>query len=96
MVIFSAILSIKCINLEKENINLRSEHSNVIESLNIENAILKNNIDSLSQQLIIYECQIDSLYDVKQKVIIEYKPIVSKDLTESVIKLKGNLKCEKY
>ena len=68
----------------------------IIDSIKIENEILEKDIKLLEKQIISNENTIDSLNAIKQKVIIEYKYIVSKDLSEGVETLKNNLRCEKY
>lgn len=96
LVAFGVIVSIKCSNLEKENIKLRTETSTIIDSIKIENEVLEKDIELLEKQIAVNEQTIDSLKTIKQKVIVEYKYVVSKDITEGVATLKNNLKCRKY
>lgn len=96
LIVFGIILSVRCSKLEEENIKLKIEYNDVINSIKLENKTLETNILFLEDSLIKYEHKIDSLKKVKQKVIVKYKYVVSKDLTEGVGKLKENLKCETY
>lgn len=96
LVIFGLIVSIKCSNLETENIKLKTEHNNIIDSIKVENEMLETNILLLEEELVKCEHKIDSLKKLKQKVIVKYKYVVSSNLTEGVGKLKENLKCESY
>lgn len=96
LVVFGIIVSIKCVNLEKENIKLKSEQTSIVDSIKIENIILEKDIELLKEQIILKENTIDSLKAIKQKVIVEYKYIISKDISEGVETLKNNLRCEKY
>lgn len=96
LIVFGISFSTKCARLEKENIKLKTEQNHTIDSVKFENKGLKENIKSLSNQIVEYEYKIDSLKKIKQKVIVEYKYVISKDLTEGVETLKNNIKCEKY
>lgn len=96
LIVFCFVISIKCARLEHENMKLKLEYTDVIDSIKIENEILEKDISTLSNQITKYEFKIDSLKRVKQKVIVEYGPIISEDLTEGVELLKENLRCEKY
>lgn len=98
MVVFGIIVSIKCKNLEKENLQLKYNSEVLVDSIKMEKQILEERVEFLSEELIVCEHKIDSLKKLKQRVIVEYKTqyIVSKDLTESVKTLKENLQCEKY
>lgn len=96
LIVFGIIVSIKCANLEKENIKLKTETKTIVDSIKIENEVLEKDIEFLKKQIVVNEQTIDSLKTVKQKVIVEYKYIVSKDITEGVATLKNNLKCGKY
>lgn len=96
LIIFGITLSTKCARLEKENIKLRMEQNNIVDSIGFENNLLKENVLLLEHQVADYEYKIDSLKRVKQKVIIEYKYVISKDLIDGVETLKNNIKCEKY
>lgn len=96
LIVFGISLSTKCARLEKENIKLKTEQNHTIDSVKFENEGLKENVKSLSNQIVECEYKIDSLKKIKQKVIIEYKYLISKDLTEGVETLKNNIKCEKY
>ena len=96
LVVFGIAVSIKCSNLEKENVKLKLEQMSIIDSIKIENEILEKDIKLLEKQIKSNENTIDSLNAIKQKVIIEYKYIVSKDLSEGVEILKNNLRCERY
>lgn len=96
LIVFGIIVSIRCSNLEKENIKLKTETKTIVDSIKIENEVLEKDIEFLKKQLVVNEQTIDSLKTVKQKVIVEYKYVVSKDITEGVATLKNNLKCEKY
>lgn len=98
LVFFSIGASIKCANLEKENLKLKQEHLIVVDSIKIENQILEEEIEDLFVQLDTYQQKIDSLNQIKQKVIIRYKTehIISENITDGVQMLKDNIKCEKY
>jgi hypothetical protein len=96
LIVFGITISIKCANLEKENIKLKLEQTSIIDSIKIENEILEKDIELLEKQIISNENTIDSLKAIKQKVIVEYKYVVSKDLSEGVETLKNNLRCERY
>ena len=96
LIVFGIMISIKCASLEKENIKLKLEQISIIDSIKIENEILEKDIDLLKKEITSNENTIDSLKAIKQKVIGEYKYVVSKDITEGVATLKNNLKCRKY
>ena len=96
LIVFGISLSIKCAHLEKENVKLKTEQNYTIDSVKFENKELKENVKTLSNKIVECEYKIDSLKKVKQKVIIEHKYVISKDLTEGVETLKNNIKCEKY
>lgn len=96
LIVFGITISIKCASLEKENIKLKLEQSSIIDSIKIENEILEKDIDLLKKEITSNENTIDSLKAIKQKVIVEYKYVVSKDLSEGVEILKNNIRCERY
>lgn len=96
LIVFGISLSTKCARLEKENIKLKIEQNHIIDSVKFENGELKETVKSLSNKIVKCEYKIDSLKKMKQKVIVEYKYVISKDLTEGVETLKNNIKCEKY
>lgn len=98
LVCFGIIISVKCKRLEQENLKLKTENTHVVDSIKMEKQLLKEEVELLSKELTVFEHKIDSLKQVKQKVIIEYKTkyIVSENLTESVKTLKENLEWEKY
>lgn len=96
LIVFGITISIKCASLEKENIKLKLEQNSIIDSIKIENEILEKDIDLLKKEITSNENTIDSLKAIKQKVIVEYKYIVSKDLSEGVEILKNNIRCERY
>lgn len=96
LIIFGITLSIKCARLEKENIKLKMEQNDIVDSIRFENRSLKENVSILESQVVDYEHKIDSLKKIKQKVVIEYKYVISKDLIDGVETLKNNIKCEKY
>lgn len=96
LIVFGITISIKCASLEKENIKLKLEQNSIIDSIKIENEILEKDIDLLKKEITSNENTIDSLKAIKQKVIVEYKYVVSKDLSEGVEILKNNIRCERY
>jgi hypothetical protein len=96
LMVFGIMISIKCASLEKENIKLKLEQVSIIDSIKIENEILEKDIDLLKKEITSNENTIDSLKAIKQKVIVEYKYVVSKDLSEGVEILKNNIRCERY
>lgn len=96
LIVFGITLSIKCAHLEKENIKLKMEQNDIVDSIRFENRSLKENVSILESQVVDYEHKIDSLKKIKQKVIVEYKYVISKDLIDGVETLKNNIKCEKY
>ena len=98
LIVFGIIVSIKCVKLEKENIQLKNTYSSIVDSIKIENQLLEKNIADLLDKTIIYEHKLDSLKNVKQEIIVKYetKYIVSENITEGVKILKENLKWETY
>ena len=96
LIVFGIVMTIKCSKLERENIKLKTEQNTIIDSIKIENEILEKDIDLLKKEITSNENTIDSLKAIKQKVIVEYKYIVSKDLSEGVEILKNNIRCERY
>ena len=96
LIVFGITISIKCASLEKENIKLKLEQNDIVDSIRFENRSLKENVSILESQVVDYEHKIDSLKKIKQRVIIEYKYVISKDLIDGVETLKNNIKCEKY
>ena len=96
LIIFGITLSIKCARLEKENIKLKMEQNDIVDSIRFENRSLKENVSILESQVVDYEHKIDSLKKIKQRVVIEYKYVISENLTDGVETLKNNIKCEKY
>lgn len=96
LIIFGITLSIKCARLEKENIKLKMEQNAIVDSIRFENRSLKENVSILESQVVDYEHKIDSLKKIKQRVVIEYKHVISENLTDGVETLKNNIKCEKY
>lgn len=95
LVVFGIIVSIKCSKLEKENIKLKTEQITIIDSIKIENDLLNKEILLLSDDLDYYKFKVDSLKQIKQRVIIKTEYVVSENLTEGVKILKENLKWEK-
>lgn len=89
-------ISVKCARLEKENIKLKMEQNSIVDSIRFENVSLKENVSMLEYQIVDYEHKLDSLKKIKQKVVVEYKYVISKDLIDGVETLKNNIKCEKY
>lgn len=96
LIIFGVTLSVKCARLEKENIKLKMEQNSIVDSIRFENRSLKENVSMLECQIVDYEYKLDSLKKIKQKVVVEYKYVISKDLIDGVETLKNNIKCEKY
>lgn len=96
LIVFGITISIKCARLEKENIKLKMEQNDIVDSIRFENRSLKENVSILESQVVDYEHKIDSLKKIKQRVVIEYKYVISKDLIDGVETLKNNIKCEKY
>ena len=98
LIVFEVIVSIKCAKLERENIQLKSTYTNIVDSIKVENQILEKDVADLLVKTTVYEHRIDSLKKVKQKIIVKYKTkyVVSENITESVKTLKENLKCETY
>ena len=97
LIVFSLLVSMKCKNLERENLQLKTEHVDIIDSIKAEKQILEKEVQLLSDELMVYEHKLDSLKQLNQQVIVKYKTqyIVSKDLSDGVKTLKENLKCEK-
>lgn len=95
LVVFGVIVSIKCSKLEKENIKLKIEQITIIDSIKVENDLLNKEILLLSEDLDYYKFKVDSLKQIKQRVIIKTEYVVSENLTEGVKILKENLKWEK-
>ena len=96
LIIFGMTISVKCARLEKENIKLKMEQNSIVDSIRFENVSLKENVSMLEYQIVDYEHKLDSLKKIKQKVVVEYKYVISKDLIDGVETLKNNIKCEKY
>lgn len=96
LVVFGIFVSIKCSKLEKENIQLKTEQTTIVDSIKIENETLKKDIIYLEAQVTSYKYEVDSLKNVKQKVITKYKYVVSENLTEGVDNLKEKIRCERY
>ena len=92
LVIFGIFMSIKCSKLERENIKLKTEQSSLIDSIKMENKLLKENINLLNYDLQQSKYKIDSLNTIKQKIIVKKEYVVSENLTEGVKALKENLK----
>lgn len=88
-------MSMKCSKLERENIKLKTEHNSLVDSIKMENKLLKENINLLHCDLQQSKHKIDSLNEVKQMIIVKKEYIVSENLTEGVKTLKENLKWEK-
>lgn len=95
LIVFGIIVSIKCSKLEKENIKLKIENGNIADSIKIENEILHQKISLLSNDLEYYKHQIDSLNNIKQRVIVKSEYIISNDLIDGAKLLKENLRCER-
>lgn len=95
LIVFGIVMSIKCSKLEKENIKLKVEHTTILDSIKIENEALNKEILLLNDNLANYEHKIDSLKQVKQRVIVQKEYIISDNITESVSLLKENIKCER-
>ena len=92
LIAFSVRLSIKCSKLETENFKLKSNTDFIIDSLNVENKILEDEIIILCEDLEYYKYKVDSLKKIKRKVIVKTEYVVSENLTESLQILKDNLK----
>lgn len=92
LIVFGITISIKCANLEKENIKLKTEQITIIDSIKVENDLLNKEILLLSNDLDYYKFKVDSLKQIKQRVIIKTEYVVSGNLTEGVKILKENLK----
>lgn len=95
LVVFGIIVSIKCSKLEKENIELQTSYNTIIDSIRMENLLLTEKTQRLSESLDYYTFKVDSLKKIKQKVLIQKEYIVSEDLISGVKLLKENIKCEK-
>lgn len=90
---FNIILSIK---LSKQmQLNIELQNTTIIDSIKIENNVLKLEIETLQKDLEIKKHTVDSLQNVKQKIIVETKYVISNNITEGVMILKENLKWEK-
>ena len=92
LVVFGIFMSIKCSKLERENIKLKTEQGSLIDSIKMENKLLKEDINLLNYDLQQSKHKIDSLNKVKQTVIVKKEYIVSENLTEGVKTLKENLR----
>ena len=92
LILFGIMVSIKCSKLEKENIKLKIERFTIIDSIKIENDLLNKEILLLSDDLEYYKYKVDSLKQVKQRVIIKTEYVVSENLIEGMEILKENLK----
>lgn len=88
-------MSIKCSKLERENVKLKTEQNSLVDSIKMENKLLKENINLLNYDLQQSKYKIDSLNEVKQTIIVKKEYIISENLTEGVKTLKENLKWEK-
>lgn len=95
LVVFGVIISIKCSNLEKENLKLKQENITILDSIKIENKNLNKEIEDLNIEILNYKTKIDSLKTVKQQIVIQKEYIISESLIEGVELLKENLKCER-
>lgn len=95
LVIFGILMSVKCSKLERENVKLKTEQNSLVDSIKMENKLLKENINLLNYDLQQSKHKIDSLHKIKQKVVFKKEYIVSENLTEGVKTLKENLKWEK-
>lgn len=95
LIAFGIIVSIKCARLERENLQLQKEYTNLVDSIKIENQVLETEITLLNEDLLYLQYKIDSLNNIKQKVIVKREFIVSESLTEGVKLLQENLRCEK-
>lgn len=89
---FGITMSVKCSKLERENIKLKLEQSDIVDSIKTENETLCLEISYLFDEIHYYKTQVDSLKSVKQQIIIKSEYIVSEDITEGVELLKDNLK----
>lgn len=85
-------MSIKCSKLERENIKLKTEQCSLIDSIKMENKLLKEDINLLNYDLQQSKHKIDSLNEVKQTIIVKKEYIISENLTEGVKTLKENLR----
>ena len=94
-IIFGITMYNKCSKLERENILLKQEQNALVETLQDENKILTNNVLELQDKIVIFENKIDSLEAIKKKVIVKTEFVVSNNITEGVLKLKENIKCER-
>lgn len=96
LIVFGISLSIKCSKLERENIKLKTDHFTILDSIKTETNILLAQVETLSLDLDYYKYKVDSLKNVKQRVIIKTEYVIADNITEGVEKLKENLKWEKY
>ena len=71
LIIFGINISIKCSQLEKENARLKIEQKLVSDSIKIENEFLRKEIVVLLDDLNQCELTIDSLKQIKQKIIVK-------------------------
>lgn len=94
-IIFGITMYNKCSKLERENILLKQEQNALVETLQDENKILTNNVLELQDKIVIFENKIDSLEAIKKKVIVKTEFVVSNNITEGVLKLKENIRCER-
>lgn len=92
LVVFGIFMSIKCSKLERENIKLKTEQGSLIDSIKMENKLLKEDINLLNYDLQQSKHKIDSLNEVKQTIIVKKEYIISENLTEGVKTLKENLR----
>lgn len=95
LIVFGISVSIKCDKLEKDNEHLKLEKLEIADSIKRENRILNIEIMNLFDEIDYCRHQIDSLKNVKNRVIVKSEYVVSEDLTEGVKLLKENLKCER-
>ena len=95
LVVFGVVVSIKCSNLEKENLKLKQENITILDSIKIENKNLNKEIEDLNIEILNYKTKIDSLKTVKQQIVIQKEYVISESLIEGVELLKENLKCER-
>lgn len=93
---FGILMFYKCCRLEQENQRLKIDQMSISDSIKIENKMLNNTIIKLNEDLEYYKFKVDSLNKIKQQIIVKKEYIVSEDLIDGVVKLKENLKCEKY
>ena len=96
LVAISIILSIKCNKLEDQILEFKAQSTIVVDSIAVENQKLEIRIQHLNSDLLYYKQKIDSLNNVKQKIIIQTEYIVSENLIEGTQLLKENLRWERY